>query len=268
MHLNMFYGIFGRKSVQLEVKNILDSDLTKYFTFRIVKSFTKLTDKITSVVMYNNVDYSILKEINSTLENNLKSPFNRVQSNVAIAAAVTAYARMVMLPYKLLDSIYYTDTDSVFLDVPLDFDLIGNELGQMKDVLANDKDYQTDVIKEAYFLGIKRYGLWFINHNGQRVEKSVISGVKKDTVSFQEIEDVYNGKTIVKDIPVRFFKSMNTMDVKVDSTKTSLFMNNRKPLVDGIYQAPNIYLDKEVSVVESQIRLYYSKIKGFLKSTT
>lgn len=48
---------------------------------------------------------------------------------------------------------------------------------------------------------------------------------------------------------------MSTMDVKVTNTKTSLFMNNRKNLIDGFYQAPNIYLDKVVSVRESQLRM-------------
>ena len=50
--------------------------------------------------------------------------------SIPIALAVTAYARMVMAKYKLLLSqlgytIFYSDTDSLFIDRPLNSSLIG-----------------------------------------------------------------------------------------------------------------------------------------------
>ena len=54
--------------------------------------------------------------------------------SIAIAAAITAYARMHMTPL-LQDSnynVYYTDTDSIFTDKPLTESYIGKGLGQLK----------------------------------------------------------------------------------------------------------------------------------------
>jgi DNA polymerase elongation subunit (family B) len=63
-----------------------------------------------------------------------------VKSNVAIAAAVTSYARIEMMELKILLAklgikLYYTDTDSFFVDKELPNYLIGNELGQLKNEL-------------------------------------------------------------------------------------------------------------------------------------
>ena len=44
-----------------------------------------------------------------------------------------------MLKYKLSDSVYYTDTDSIFTSEKLDSSLIGPELGMVKDeITVND----------------------------------------------------------------------------------------------------------------------------------
>jgi hypothetical protein len=58
----------------------------------------------------------------------------KIKSNVAIASAVTAYAQMEMIKYKTLPGInvYYSDTDSLFIDKPLPAEMVGDELGKMK----------------------------------------------------------------------------------------------------------------------------------------
>lgn len=57
--------------------------------------------------------------------------FKYTFSNVAIAAAVTAYGRMIIDPYKRIkdNKCFYSDTDSVFLQYPLSEKYVGNELG-------------------------------------------------------------------------------------------------------------------------------------------
>ena len=58
-----------------------------------------------------------------------------MKSNVAIAAAVTSYARIHMMDYKMKYDCYYSDTDSIFISEKLPNFEIGYDLGQMKDEL-------------------------------------------------------------------------------------------------------------------------------------
>jgi hypothetical protein len=64
-------------------------------------------------------------------ESNIKATNKIVMSNVAIAAAVTAYARIHMIYFKLLPGTVYTDTDSIFTTDELPDQLIGSDLGQI-----------------------------------------------------------------------------------------------------------------------------------------
>lgn len=54
--------------------------------------------------------------------------------SVSIASAVTAYARVYMSQFKNNPyyNLYYTDTDSIFIDKELDSTLVNNKLGGMK----------------------------------------------------------------------------------------------------------------------------------------
>ena len=90
--------------------------------------------------------------MNNVVEGNLTSSKKTVKSNVAIASAITSYARIKMLPFKMNDKVIYTDTDSVITTEKLDPSVIGPGLGLMKDEL-NGK-----VIEEILVLGCKQYG--------------------------------------------------------------------------------------------------------------
>jgi len=50
-----------------------------------------------------------------------------LMSNVANASAVTAYARIVMIPFKLDPNTLYTDTDSMFTLTPIYPNLLGGD---------------------------------------------------------------------------------------------------------------------------------------------
>ena len=70
--------------------------------------------------------------------------------NIAIASAVTSYARVYMSKFKNRKDInlFYSDTDSLFTDSELPEEVIGNNIGQFK--LEN-------IFKEIIFLGPCRY---------------------------------------------------------------------------------------------------------------
>jgi hypothetical protein len=171
MHLNQLYGLFGRSLQLVETKNIYMEDLPKYLASKTVKSWIEINDEIGVVLLHNNINKNVLKSLNIELNTNLSSDYQFVKSNVALAAAVTAYARIHMRKYKLNYNILYTDTDSILTTVPLPECEVGKKLGQMKDEL-NGK-----VIAEGYFLGIKQYGNYYLDDDGKRIEKSVFAGI-------------------------------------------------------------------------------------------
>jgi hypothetical protein len=124
--------------------------------------------------------------------------------------------------------VIYTDTDSIFTTKPLDNNLIGKELGLMKDELDGN------IIKEAYFFGIKQYGYtcselitspsnyylqedWFTY-----IESSLFAGVKINSIYFDESYSFFNGETIIKYIPTRFYNSFKDLSITIKSTKISI----------------------------------------------
>lgn len=209
MHLNQLYGIFGRKQELIQTINIYRKDLLKYIATRIIKSIIYINDDIVTILVQNNINYDIIKKMKIYFESDINSHYSEVKSNVAIASAVTSYARISMIPYinnekscmllqanidndilsklnleldinlnknvnfevkanvalaaaitaysrihmlpfKMSGDVLYTDTDSIFTSKKLEDILIGKDLGLMKDELEGN------IIEEAYFLGIKQ----------------------------------------------------------------------------------------------------------------
>jgi hypothetical protein len=125
--LNNLYGYFGRKQIGLTTLNVKNVELTNVLSSRVVKSITPINDNYTTVLTYSNINYTMLEKLQNQFKS-IGSDQHYIMSNVAIASAVTAYARMVMIPYKIDPNTLYTDTDSIFTLVPLDPKLIGDQL--------------------------------------------------------------------------------------------------------------------------------------------
>jgi hypothetical protein len=199
MHLNGLYGYFGRRQDLIETVNVSNNNIVNYLSTRIVKEILNINDNYSTLLLASNINPAALIKLNMICESNIKNVTNFVMSNVAIAAAVTAYARIHMIYYKLLPGTVYTDTDSIFTTDVLPELLIGSELGQMKDEL------QGKTIAEGLFLGLKKYGYWYLDedHN-KKVEKSVFAGVQRDSLSFSEVVELFEGFKIHKSVDNRF----------------------------------------------------------------
>ena len=230
MHLNQLYGIFGRKLTSIDTINVYNNELEKYLTSRIVKAAIKINEEKYCLLLNSNVDKKILNKLNIFFESELTSRFSLIKSNVAIAAAVTSYARAHMIPFKIDPNVLYTDTDSIFTSNELDSKLIsGSTLGLMKDELSGK------VIDKAYFLGIKQYG-YIYKEDNKIIERSTFAGVPKNTISFEEIIKIHNGETVIKYLPARFYKSFKDFTLTVKSNvKVSLYRSNDKLLKDNLY---------------------------------
>jgi hypothetical protein len=259
MHLNQLYGIFGRKQELIETINVYNDQLLYLSGSRIIKHIIPINDEISTVLLHNNIESNIITKINSHFESNFTSFNMEVKSNVAIASAVTAYARIHMIPFKLLPGCVYTDTDSIFTTDKLSDLLIGDEIGLMKDEL-NGK-----IIEEAYFLGIKQYGYWYLDENNVKVEKSIFAGVTRNSITFEEIKMIFNGNVITKHIETRFFKSFKNLSINIKPTKVSIKLQNLKELVNNNYLPVSIKNSKKDNnlnpIINNMIKLI-TKILG------
>ena len=232
LQLNNLYGYFGRKQVGLTTLNVKNSELTNVLLTRIFKSLTPINNDYTTVLTYSNINYNMLEKLNNQFHS-IGSDQHYIMSNVAIASAVTAYARIVMIPFKIDPNTLYTDTDSIFTLTTLDSSLIGSELGLMKDEMNGI------VIQEACFVGPKQYGYWYYDKDGNKVEKSVFAGVPKNSLTFNEIKAIFNGEIItIKDN--RFFKSFNNLSITIKNIKLNIKNTNDKVKINNEYLPPII----------------------------
>ena len=123
------------------------------------------------------------------------------------------------------------------------------------------------LIKEAYFLGIKQYGYYYTDELGNRIEKSVFSGVPKNMIAFQEIIDLHNNKTVNKIIPLRFFRSFKNLSITIkNDVKVTLKRGNDKLLIDNIYKPlenviPNMKLNLYDKIRNSILKFFKIYIK-------
>ena len=102
--MNSLYGRFGMSPV-MEIHEVISSFDSQFW----------LSDKD----IINVIDLCNGKELVSFLEQTNNSS-KKVNISIGIAMAITAYARIHMSQYLNLPNckVYYTDTDSVFLDKP------------------------------------------------------------------------------------------------------------------------------------------------------
>jgi DNA polymerase elongation subunit (family B) len=82
--------------------------------------------------------------------------------SLPIATAIASYGRMEIYPYINIpnNKCYYSDTDSVFLEKPLDKDKISSDIGRMK---------LEGIAKKAVFLNKKQY---IVEYEGGVVKKA------------------------------------------------------------------------------------------------
>jgi len=173
------------------------------------------------------------------LESNFSSFELQVKSNVAIASAVTSYARIHMIPFILHPGTVYTDTDSIFTETELPLDQINKELGSMKDELDGL------FIEEGYFLDIKKYGYYYFDYNKNKIECSIISGIPRNTIPFNDIIKLSNGETLFRDLNNRFFKSFKDLNINIKSVIVTITQTNKKILDNNNYQP--IIIDKQIN---------------------
>lgn len=210
--------------------------------------------------MSSNLDFYLINEIKTDTGIDLFNKFRNIKSHVGIAAAVTAYARIEMMELKMLLTklgikLYYTDTDSIFVDKELPSYLVGTDLGQLKDELKGG------YINKAYFLGIKKYG--YLDNNN--IVHSVFSDIERNTLTWQEIEKISQGIIIVKPSPARFYKNISNLNINIKhDLNVSIEFKTRKIILNNKY-LPIIINIKFLIKIDYYLKLLKSKILYLIK---
>jgi hypothetical protein len=156
-------------------KIINTEELDDYLNNYIVLNFIKFSNN-KMLITYK--DKNIISDLSSRRENSKNV-------SVSISSAISSYSRIFMSKFKnnLNYKLYYTDTDSLYINKPLEDKFIGTELGQFK--LEN-------IFNKAVFLAPKVYG--GITENGEEIIK--IKGFK-NPIPFEELEKLlHSGNTL------------------------------------------------------------------------
>ena len=144
--------------------------------------------------------------------------------SIPISMAITAYARIHMSQYLNMPNykVYYTDTDSVFLDKALPDNHIGQELGQMK---------LEGVYDEAIFIAPKVYGAKSINEN-QIFEYTKCKGAK-NIISYYKLKSLLDGKNSHLQIEQeKWYRNMSHGSIQIkNEIYTIMKTENKRMLV-------------------------------------
>lgn len=207
--LNSLYGRFGM-ALDLESHNVIDDDK--------VDDFLEEYDYISDIIPLNNRKCIISYYKNKNSESTSKNV------SIGIAAAITSYARIHM--QKFLQSedynVYYTDTDSIVTDKPLNENYIGKALGQLK------LEYS---ISKGVFLAPKVYSL--ISSEGKEVVK--VKGFKEKTISFKLLEELLYSEKSQNLSQSKWFRNLSTGQIIIKDQLYTLKAteNKRQFLYDG-----------------------------------
>jgi DNA polymerase elongation subunit (family B) len=170
--LNSLYGRFGMSPYKDKHVIISSKEGEKYYKkYTVTNVIPLLNNK--EIISYNEDDYEDKEDIDYK---------ERINISVSIASAVTAYGRIHMSFYKMMCeelniTMFYSDTDSLYLDKELDTKFIGKELGKLK---------LEHIFKKAIFLSAKLYG--GITENYETIK---VKGLKKK-IEFKDLIPLLN----------------------------------------------------------------------------
>jgi hypothetical protein len=231
--LNSLYGRFGMKPI-IEKHEIIDPLLTIA-----LNDDEKLV--VSNVISLNSgkelVSYFMLDDTENT------SPFALPKLNISvpIASAITSYSRIYMNKFKNLKeyTLYYSDTDSLYIDKPLDPKYVSEtDLGKFK---------LERILSKALFLSSKMYGGYYYDKDNKYMDYVKIKGVKNPIPFINLLPLLFKNKHI--DITQeKWFRQIEneTIEKNLD-TKHTLTINSNKRTV--IYEN-NKFIDTKPIILE------------------
>jgi hypothetical protein len=147
--------------------------------------------------------------------------------NVSIASSITSYARIHMseLKLKYSDNLYYSDTDSIDLDVKLEDKYISNNLGDFK---------HEETFNSVVYIAPKVYS--YITDKQEEVTK--IKGYKRKDVSFESLKQLLIKKDSLELKQTKFYKNLRESNILLKEEKYTLMVTENKRKL--VYKNGNI----------------------------
>ena len=243
--LNSLYGRFG---MSLNFNKTLIIDLVKdYKLYQILNLFYQTTfssiNNNIGLLKYNNqIDLNSLEELNKfynfSFSNNINHNFS-TNTAIHIASAITAYGRIYMHKLKnhYKNNLYYSDTDSIILDCPLDSTLVSStKLGYLK--LERKIDFALFIAPKIYYI---KSGVFEIKK---------FKGLNNMQLSFNDYIKLYN-KEILKITSLKKFI--------INLTGYHILQKETKLKIQGVFL-------KRIKVYKNNIWVNTSPLKLYLKN--
>lgn len=227
--MNSLYGKFGMKDeiIKLEIlDNVTDDD--KSF---ISSKLDYYGPDIVDMIELDNYIIISSKQSTNLYYNEKDDIWSGTEVNIAIASAITAYARIHMSYFKNNPDfkLYYSDTDSAVINKALPENMVGNKLGQLK------LEY---IINKAVFLAPKVYA--YITDDGKEIIK--VKGLNKETIkslSFTDLETLLIQDSSREFNQEKWFKSILAGEITTSDIIYTLKVTSNKR--DIIYDDNGVF---------------------------
>ena len=169
-----------------------------------ISEFTNYELKYTILNYQLIEDQFLISYIDSDINNNINNSKAHTNVSVVISSAITAYARIFMSRFKNNKNfiLFYTDTDSLYTNKPLDIyykNLIGKDLGQFKLEVIFD---------EAVFLAPKVYG-GIVSDTNNKIEITKVKGYK-NILNYNQLKSSLKKDSKLELNQEKWFKSISS----------------------------------------------------------
>ena len=248
--LNNLLGRFGMDITRPITEIVNREKLNELLTIHELNSYKEITpndwlvsyDPKISKEKCLEFGYDYVKVLqNFSKKDKQNSEFNDV--SIVISAAVTAYARIYMSQVKLNilnkgGNIYYTDTDSLVTNIPLDKTMVGNQIGQFK---------LEHRVQEGYFMSSKTYCL--LLENGQTIIKA--KGILNSSLTLEDFKKLYKGE-IISGIKRSAITTLNKGSVIIEDQDTNLSIHNYTKR-EKVYDSYDKWIDTKALYIDDTL---------------
>src|SRR4029077_11732504 len=167
-----------------------------------------------------------VKNPNVEIKTALDSGFETHNINISIAAAVTAYARIYMSQFKNNPNynLYYSDTDSIYIESPLDDALVSSiELGKMK---------LEGIYDEVIFIAPKVYCLKNKNESIIKIKGLTKDSIIKSNITIDTLETLLFLNNNLTFSQLKWFKNIANANISVlEQLYTLKVTGNKRKLI-------------------------------------